>query len=144
MVNVVQEFLNEVPGEVRTFDKNGELWFVINDLATELEYKNAHQLIRLLDDDEIDSVELIDNNKVRKYTTTNMSGLLTILAYITKMNSKRYEKAKSFKKWICETLIPTLRKDGMYINAEENVTSQDELIRLGHEALMRKCERLEK
>ena len=74
----------------------------------------------------------------------NESGLYQTVMSITKKNKERYTKAREFKKWVCGTVITTLRKDGMYLDGEENITSQDDLIKLGYEALMQKCERLEK
>lgn len=143
--NKVQEFLNDVFGEVRAFDNDGQIWFVASDVAKILDYKDQYDMTRNLDDNETDTVKFTDiNNRPHDYTIINESGLYSIVLSITKRNIGRYEKAKLFKKWICGTVIPTLRKDGMYINGEENVTSQDELIKLGYEALMKKCERLEK
>lgn len=57
----------------------------------------------------------------------NESGLYNSILSITKRNKNRYEKARSFKKWITGTVIPTLRKDGMYVDGEEEVNMNDEL-----------------
>lgn len=142
--NKVQEFLSEVFGEVRVFEEDGQVWFVASDVAKILDYRDANDLTRNLDDDEKDTQSLRTLGGIQEMTIINESGLYSIVLSITKRNETRYLKAKEFKKWITGTVIPTLRRDGAYFNGEENVKSEDELIRLGYEALQKKCERLEK
>ena len=135
MSNTIRTFLNETFGEVRCFsDDNGILWFCGFDVAKILGYANPSKTI---------STKVNDVTKMVRSNNTNITMISEKSLYKLVFSSKM-EKAEEFQDWICGTVIPTLRKDGMYINGEENVTSQDELIKLGYEALMKKCERLEK
>lgn len=137
MGNKVQEFLNDVFGEVRAFDNDGVLWFVAKDICDILGTKTK-DVPTVLKNKGIDSIDILTSGGVQRMTVINEQSLYKLIF------KSRKPHAEEFQDWICGTVIPTLRKDGMYINGEENVTSQDELIKLGYEALMKKCERLEK
>ena len=56
----------------------------------------------------------------------NESGLYGLIL------KSRKPETKAFKKWVTGTVLPTMRKDGMYIMGEEKVTtgemSEDDLI----------------
>ena len=52
--NKVKEFLNDIFGEVRTINEDGELWFVASDIAKILEYGITADMTRKLADDEKD------------------------------------------------------------------------------------------
>lgn len=126
-MNKVQEFLNENFGEVRAINKDNEMWFVASDVAKILEYRDANALTKSLDDDEKDTQTLSTLGGNQEMLLINESGLYNAVLSITKRNKERYNKAKSFKKWITGTVIPTLRKDGMYVDGEEEVDMNDEL-----------------
>ena len=132
--NRVQDFLNEAFGEVRALNEKGNLWFCGYDIAKILGYANPSKTI---------STKITDITKTVRSNNTNITMITEKSLYKLVFGSKM-EKAEEFQDWICGVVIPTLRKDGMYLDGEENVTSQDELIKLGYEALMQKCERLEK
>ena len=76
-----------------------------------------------------------------KRTIVSFDGLTDACSNV---RGKRKDIWKQFRKWVNNTIIPALYNDGAYIDGEENVQSEDELIKLGYEALMKKCERLEK
>ena len=142
--NKVQEFLSEVFGEVRVFEEDSQIWFVASDIARVLEYSSTQKVTEKVDEEDYRTSLTLTKGGKQEMIVINESGLYQTVMSITKKNKERYTKAREFKKWVCGTVIPTLRKDGMYLDGEENVTSQDELIKLGYEALMQKCERLEK
>lgn len=50
------------------------------------------------------------------------------------MLEAKTDKGRSFRKWVTKIVLPTLRKDGMYINGEENIETPEEL-----EARVEKC-----
>ena len=43
------------------------------------------------------------------------------------MFEAKTEKCKSFRKWLAHEVLPAIRKDGMYVNGEEEVKSVEEL-----------------
>ena len=74
-------------------------------------------------------------------TFVSESGLYTLLI----MRSDKPE-AKKFQDWVCGTVLPAIRKDGMYVMGEEKVItgemSEDELILKAGAMATTKLERL--
>lgn len=127
MENKVQQFLNDNFGEVRVIKREDEsIWFVANDVAEVLQYDITTNMTRNLDDDEKDIQTLNTLGGNQECLIINESGLYNAVLSITKRNKERYEKSRSFKKWITKTVIPALRKDGAYIDGEENVDMNNE------------------
>lgn len=147
-MNKVQQFLSEVFGEVRAFEKDGQIWFVAQDVANVLGYRDANDATRGVEDDEKDTQTLCTPGGNQEMLVINESGLYSIVLSITKRNKERYEKAREFKRWICGTVIPALRKDGAYVQDEEKVTSgemsEDEFVLKAMTILQSKVERLTK
>ena len=54
------------------------------------------------------------------------------------MFEAKTEKCKSFRKWLAHEVLPAIRKDGMYVNGEEEVKSVEELQELITPAMERK------
>lgn len=141
MTNEVIPFTFDVTGQtVRTVLVDGEPWFVAKDVAEVLEYSRSRNMTRMLDDDEVRAHNLRSNEGLREYQIISESGLYSVTI------SSRRPEAKAFRKWVTGTVLPSLRKDGMYIAGEEHVVtgelSEDELILKAHELLMKKVERL--
>lgn len=134
--NKVREFLNEKFGEVRTIIQNEELWFIAKDVCLALEYSesNVSSVVNRLDDEQKTTLTLTTSGN---YTTNllcvNEDGLYDIV-----MGATRKPKAKPFRRWITKEVIPALRKDGMYVNGEENVKSEEDLIKSVEEKLEQK------
>lgn len=94
-------------------DEQGELWFVASDVAIALEYRDAANMVRNLDEDEADThiLSIRSENGVeqdREVTVINESGL-----YSSILKSRKPE-AKKFKKWVTSEVLPTIRKTGRY------------------------------
>jgi prophage antirepressor-like protein len=53
--NKVKQVLSDMFGEVRTINKDGELWFVATDVAKYLGDRDANKIIRVLDDEDKDT-----------------------------------------------------------------------------------------
>lgn len=54
--NKVKEFLNDMFGEVRTINIDGQLWFVADDVAKCLEDRDVNKIVRVLDDEDKDTL----------------------------------------------------------------------------------------
>lgn len=132
--NKIKEFLNENFGNVRTITKEGDFWFVATDIANILGLSNVSKSL--------------NNHKEGKDKTTltiSYSGNMTTnMLCISEQGlyklifKSRKPFAEDFQDWICEEVIPALRKDGMYVNGEEDVQSVEELTKLVDEAMERK------
>lgn len=104
-------FSNPEFGSVRGFMRNGEPWFVALDVATALGYGNPSRSVQ----DHCKYVELLK-------TTSGVGleipprGLLVIpesdvYALIFRSN---LPKAEGFRRWVCEEVLPSIRKTGSY------------------------------
>lgn len=136
--NKIQEFLNDKFGNVRAITKEDEIWFVAKDIAEILLYRDATDLCKGLDDDEKDTQTLRTLGGEQNLTVINESGLYSCILSITKRNVARYELARDFKKWVTKEVLPTIRKDGMYVSGEEEAESVEELNDLVSQAMERK------
>lgn len=136
--NKVKEFINDIFGEVRTINKDGELWFVASDIAKCLGDRDANIIIRVLDDEDKDThvVRTLGGNQELSFISE--SGLYQVILTKKPKDPKKKEHIKAFKKWITKEVIPTIRQDGMYVNREEEMESVDELNQAIDEAFERK------
>ena len=114
-------FDNEEFGQIRTIlDQNKEPWFVGKDVAEILKYSNTRDaLSRHVDKEDKADVAIHDGRQNRNQTVINESGLYSLIF------SSKMDKAKEFKRWVTSEVLPSIRKDGGYIVANENDTEED-------------------
>ena len=109
---------------VRVIEKDGEPWFVAADVARVLEYRNAPDAVRNLDDDEADThiMRIRSMNGVeqaREVSIINESGLYHLVLL------SRKPEAKKFRKWVTAEVLPSIRKTGMYVAPEMDCRAPD-------------------
>ncbi|EOV9525422.1 Bro-N domain-containing protein [Bacillus cytotoxicus] len=126
-MNQLQVFNNEEFGQVRTVKQGEDVWFVAKDVADVLEYRDTHNMVRFLDEDEKDThqVSTLGGNQIMK--VINESGLYSAI-----LKSKKTQ-AKAFKKWVTSEVLPSIRKHGAYMTdqaLEKAVTDPDFMIGL--------------
>ena len=114
-----QIFSKENLGSVRTIFANNQVWFCIKDVCDILEIKNARDIPKRLDEDEVRRFNL--RGQAGETNFANESGLYTL---ILRSNKK---EAKPFRKWITSEVIPAIRKTGKYEEKKKPLT-QAELI----------------
>lgn len=101
---------------VRTIEKDGQAWFVLNDVTDALEFTRGRDAARMLDDDEKGAhiVRVPSSNQHGAFdqevevTIINESGLYSLILKSRKASAKR------FKKWVTAEVLPTIRKTGSY------------------------------
>ena len=124
-MNELQVFENELFGEVRTVNINGEVWFVLIDICKALKLTNPSVVASRLDEDEVTKFDLGGLSGLSNMT--NESGLYKVLFRSDK------EEAKIFTKWVTKEVIPSVRKHGVYMTdekIEEALTDPDMIIKL--------------
>ena len=142
-VNKVQQFLNENFGEVRCFaDELNNPWFCANDCLKILEYAESGWQKK---------VSRLNKHGVTKCHVTDSLGRKQETNFINEPNlfklvfGSKMDKAEEFQDWICEIVIPAIRKDGAYINNEEKLQnkemSEDEFILQAFTILQNKVQR---
>ena len=139
-MNKIQIFQNEQFGKVRiTMNENDEPLFCLADVAKALGYSNPAKAV-------------IDHCKgVTVLETPTQSGIQPIKygkeseVYRLTMKSK-LPYAEKFQDWVCDEVLPSIRKHGAYMTQEtleKALTSPDFLIRLATNLKEEKQKRIE-
>lgn len=119
-MNELKVFNSPEFGQVRTFDKGGEPWFVGKDVATILGYERTADAIRAhVDEDDKGVGEIQTPGGKQKIVIINESGLYSLVL------SSKLPTAKKFKHWITSEVLPAIRKTGGYIANAETMTDAE-------------------
>ena len=94
--------------QVRTIDRDGEVWFVGKDVCDILKLGNITEALRGLDNDELTSVLLKSGGQNREMTAINEPGLYRLIF------KSRKTEAKKFQRWLAHEVLPAIRKTGAY------------------------------
>lgn len=140
----VQVFNNGIFGDVRVIMRDGEPWFIGKDVAEILGYERADNAIRNHVDDEDKLMHQISaSGQKRNMTTINESGLYSLIL------SSKLPSAKAFKRWVTSEVLPTIRKQGMYLTpatSEEAISDPESFIAkaliVANQVLKRQKERI--
>lgn len=119
-MNELKIFENPEFGTVRTVVINGEPWFVGIDVAKALGYSKAYEAIRTNTNKEDTATAGISdaNNHTQQMIVINESGLYDMVF------GSRLPKAKDFRHWVTNTVLPSIRKNGGYIQNQEEMTPE--------------------
>lgn len=122
----VQVFNNGIFGDVRVVMRDGEPWFVGKDVASALGYVDTDQAIRKNVDGEDKLTRPLDGlGQKRNVLLINESGLYSLIL------SSKLPSAKAFKRWVTSEVLPTIRKQGMYLTpatSEEAISNPESFI----------------
>lgn len=114
-------FENMEFGKLTVIEKDGEFFFIGKEVAEKLGYINPHKAIR----DHIDSEDkrterfVHPSGGVQATIIINESGLYSFIL------SSKLQQAKAFKRWVTKDVLPSIRKNGGYINNQENLTKEE-------------------
>ena len=99
--------------KVRKTDYNGQTWFVGRDVASILGYANNRKAI-------LDHVEEDDRLTTQVNTPKGLRSTIVIneIGVYSLVLGSKLPEAKSFKRWICGEVIPSIRKTGAYMTEE--------------------------
>ena len=105
--------------EVRTLLIDDQPWFVASDVSSALQYRDAFNMNRNLDDDEKGTQIVSTPGGDQEMLVISESGLYSAI-----LRSRKAE-AKRFKKWVTAEVLPAIRKHGRY---EDNEGKMNTLI----------------
>ncbi|MCG7425094.1 phage antirepressor KilAC domain-containing protein [Kocuria rhizophila] len=110
--------------QVRVVEHEGMPWFVATDLAQVLEYRNASDLTRGLEDEDLRTHIVRTSAGHREALVVSEGGLYTILV------RARTERARPFRRWVTHEVLPQIRKTGAYAadRAPQLPKSPDQLV----------------
>lgn len=109
--NGIEVFENPIFGQIRMVMVDDEPMFCLIDVCRALEIKNATDVAKRLDEDELTRLNLGGRAGESNFITE--SGLYAVIVRSDKPN------AKKFRKWVTSEVLPTIRKTGGYVNNDE-------------------------
>ncbi len=95
---------------VRTVDRDGQIWFVADDVAKALGYRESRDMTRVLDEDEAapHTMRIRSENgtlQTREVTILSESGLYHALL------KSREPEARHFRRWVTQEVLPAIRRN---------------------------------
>lgn len=109
--NSIEVFENPIFGQFRMVMVDDEPMFCLIDVCRALEIKNAADVAKRLDEDELTRLNLGGRAGESNFITE--SGLYAVIVRSDKPN------ARKFRKWVTSEVLPTIRKTGGYVNNDE-------------------------
>lgn len=124
MNNEIQRF-DFKGASLRTLtDEAGEPWFVLKDCMSILDLGNPTETVKMFDDDEFSTTEVIDSIGRRQQAyIISEPGLYRLV-----MRSRKPE-SKEFQRWVTHEVLPQIRKTGGYIPTSESDSDEDIMAR---------------
>ena len=116
-MNEIQVF-NYKSNQIRTIEKDGEIWFVAKDVCDALELSDVNMSVSRLDDDEKLVQKLFVSGQNRDIITISEPGLYGLI-----LRSNKPE-AKLFSRWVKHEVLPVIRKTGSYNSAPLSVANE--------------------
>lgn len=124
----IQIFKNDLFGEIRTTEVNGDPVFCLMDVCKALDISNPRQCKSTLDEDGVSTNDVIDSlGRKQPATFINESNLYQVIF------QSRKPEAKAFRKWVTTEVIPSIRKHGAYLTPQkiqEVLLNPDTIIQL--------------
>lgn len=97
---------------LRALNIDGEAWFVATDLAKALDYRDAGNMTRILDEDEVSTYRTPGSLKGAELSIINESGVYHAIFASTK------PEAKQFRNWVTKEVLPSIRNQGYYLSQD--------------------------
>lgn len=124
MNNQLQIFNNDMFGNIRGLEINGECWLVGKDVTNILEYQNgSRDIARHVDEEDKSTVAINDGSQNRNMVVINESGLYSLIL------RSDMPRAKEFKRWVTSEVLPQIRKTGGYIPIEAEMSEAEIMAR---------------
>lgn len=133
MNNEIQQF-DFKGASLRTLtDEAGEPWFVLKDCMSILDLGNPTETVKMFDDDEFSTTEVIDSIGRRQQAyVISEPGLYKLV-----MRSRKPE-AHEFQRWVTHEVLPQIRKTGGYIpttDADDDMTILAKAVMIGQRTM---------
>jgi len=131
--NEIQQF-DFKGASLRTLtDEAGEPWFVLKDCMSILDLGNPTETVKMFDEDEFSTAEVIDSIGRRQQAyIISEPGLYRLV-----MRSRKPE-AREFQRWVTHEVLPQIRKTGGYIPttaADDDMTILAKAVMIGQRTM---------
>lgn len=108
---------NYMDADVRTMDRDGDLWWVLRDVCAAIGISDHVTVAKRLDEDEVGLAQVTDvYGREQKTYIINEAGLYNVIIRSDKPS------AKDFKRWVTHEVIPSIRKTGSYSTQPPQLT----------------------
>ena len=101
---------------------DGTPWFVAADVCKVLGIKNSRDALRKLDEDEKGVANSDTPGGAQELSVVSESGLYALTF------TSRKEKAKRFRKWVTNEVLPSIRTTGRYDAAEQTAVADADMM----------------
>ncbi len=118
-------FENNTFGQIRTMENNGQVLFCGSDVAKALGYDQPHKAIE----------RHCKGNGGTFHTVIDSMGREQKAKFINEGNlyrlimSSKLPEAERFEKWVFEEVLPSIRRDGGYIQGQEQMSGEELMAR---------------
>ena len=120
MISNLKTFENKNFGKLTVIEKDGEFFFIANEVATMLGYVNPRKAVYDHVDEEDKGVTKWNTpGGILNISIINESGLYSLIL------SSKLPQAKIFKAWVTREVLPSIRKNGGYIAGQEKKTNEE-------------------
>ncbi|MBW8350736.1 phage antirepressor [Bacillus sp. IITD106] len=136
-MNELQKVFDYKGHDVRTIFQNNEPWFVASDVCKILDLTNPSMVMQRLEENERSKFNLGRQGEVN---IVNESGLYELIFASRKL------EAKTFKKWVKQEVLPSIRKHGAYMTPEkieEVLLNPDTIIKIATQLKEEQQKRIE-
>ncbi len=104
----------------RITDENDESWWVAKDVCIKLGLNNSRRALMTLDDDEKSKAKIQTKGGLQSLAVISEPGLYSLI-----FKSRKPEAIK-FQDWVCEDVLPSIRKHGCYMTPDALQQSLDD------------------
>lgn len=135
----IKKFTNEIFGDLNMYlltnkvTGEKEPWFLLNEICEKLQYSNPTMAMKrhVWEEDRKTFVYEASNETLKAifWTKSNDFSNKTLISepgLYSLIFGSRLPAAHEFKKWVCEAVLPSIRKNGGYINGQENLTAEEQ------------------
>ena len=127
-------------GEIRVSELSGEPMFCLSDVCKSLNLNQSSRVKERLSLDGVTQIKVIDSLGREQFANfINEKNLYRVI-----MRSDK-DEAEKFQDWICDDVLPSIRKNGGYLLSNENDTPETILARavlVANETINKQKERL--
>lgn len=116
-MNSLQIFNSTEFGEIRTVEIDGKPYFVANDVARALGYIETAKAIRTHCKG-VSEMDIPSNGGIQRMKIIPEGDIYRLIV------RSKLPSADRFEKWVFDTVLPSIRKNGGYISGQENLTPE--------------------
>lgn len=136
----VQTFNNTQFGDLRVNQQaDGNIWFCLADVCKVLELKNPRDVKARLSSKGVATTDTLTAGGVQSMTYINEANLYKCIF------QSRKEGAEAFQNWVCDEVLPSIRKQGGYMTARADESAEEVMARallIAQQTLQRRDERI--